>query len=99
MLSAVFHKYGDVFFWRIDYRLSLRSFETARKHRASSGGPPGFLRASGRGDGTPFPQGEQLTTLAGHREEARCGRAVSKDQGERIRERTYETLCLGRNDL
>jgi hypothetical protein len=33
-LSAVFHKYGDVFFWRIDYRLSpfdvLRAgFETA----------------------------------------------------------------------
>jgi len=40
MLSAVFHRYGDVFFWRIDYRLSpfdvLRAgFETA--FQASSG--------------------------------------------------------------
>jgi hypothetical protein len=78
----VFHKYGDVFFWRIDYRLSLRD------------GPSGFLRASGRGDGTPFPQGERPTTLAGHPEEARCGRAVSKDQGKRIRKRIYEMLYL-----
>jgi hypothetical protein len=34
-LSAVFHKYGDVFFWRIDYRLPLRD------------GLPGLLRANG----------------------------------------------------
>jgi hypothetical protein len=39
-LSAVFHTHGDVFFWRIDYRLSpfdvLRAgFETA--FQASSG--------------------------------------------------------------
>jgi len=72
-------------------------FETAL--RAASGrageetGLPS-LRASGRGDGTPFPQGERPTTLAGHPEEARCGRAVSKDQGERIRKRIYEMLYL-----
>jgi len=34
-LRAVFHKYGDVFFWRIDYRLSLRD------------GLPGLLRPNG----------------------------------------------------
>ena len=34
-LSPVFHKYGDVFFWRIDYRLPLRD------------GLPGLLRANG----------------------------------------------------
>ena len=31
----MFHKYGDVFFWRIDYPLSLRD------------GLPGLLRANG----------------------------------------------------
>jgi hypothetical protein len=34
-LRAVFHKYGDVFFCRIDYRLSLRD------------GLPGLLRPNG----------------------------------------------------
>ena len=63
----------------------LRSFETA-----------GFLRLNGRGDGTPVPQGERPTTLAGHPEEARFFRAVSKDQGERSRKRIYEMLDLGR---
>jgi hypothetical protein len=47
---------------------------------------------NGTGDGTFFPQGERPTTLAGHPEEARCFRAVSKDQGERIRKRSYEML-------
>jgi len=36
-LSAVVHKYGDVISGRIEYRSSLRSFETARHPRASSG--------------------------------------------------------------
>ena len=74
----------------------LRSFETARPHRASSGGPAGLLRANERNDGTPVPQGERPTTLAGHPEEARFFRAVSKDQGERSRKRIYEMLDLGR---
>ncbi len=39
-----------------------------------------------------FPQGERPTTLAGHPEEARYVRAVSKDQGERNRKRIYEML-------
>jgi hypothetical protein len=48
---------------------------------------------SGRGDGTPpFPKGERPTTLAGHPEEARFFRAVSKDQGERIRNRIHGIL-------
>ncbi|MBI4380275.1 MAG: hypothetical protein HY574_03675 [candidate division NC10 bacterium] len=35
VLGEVFHKYGDVLFWRIDYRPSLRD------------GLPGLLRANG----------------------------------------------------
>ena len=42
-------------------------------------GPSGFLRLNGRVDGTFFPQGERPTTHAGHPEEARGCRAVSKD--------------------
>ena len=67
-LRALVHKYGGVFSWRTEYRLP--PFETAL--RASSG-------RAGEETGLPFPQGERPTTLAGHPEEARCGRAVSKD--------------------
>ena len=42
-------------------------------------GPPGLLRTNAR---------QALRAP----EEARCFRAVSKDQGERIRERNYEML-------
>jgi len=50
-------------------------------------GPSGLLRMNGREDVTPVPQGERPTTLAGHPEEARFFRAVSKDQDEWSRKR------------
>jgi hypothetical protein len=61
---------------------SGRPFDPSRRLRT---GPAGLLRVSGRGDGISFPQCERPTTLAGDPVEARLFRAVSKDQGEWIR--------------
>jgi len=55
-----------------------------------SPGEPNTARPSRRPSG--LPQGEGPTTLAGHPKDARCGRAVSKDQGEWIRKRCHEML-------
>jgi hypothetical protein len=99
----VVHKYGDEFSGRSEYRspsfdaLRLRTelVEVTGPSSRLRTGPAGLLRANGRKDGTPVPQDERPTTLAGHPEEARFFRAVSKDQGERIRKRIYEMLHQG----
>ena len=94
MVRRIWH-YDEIFSGRTECRSPspLRSFEMARQHPSRRPcRPPQGERKRRRG---LFPQGERPTTLAGHPEEARYFRAVSKDQGERIRERIYEMLHLG----
>ena len=58
MLSAVFHKYGDVFFWRIEYRSPVD--RSRPRENTLRDGPEGLLRVSGIWPERAFRQGEWI---------------------------------------